>query len=79
MMDKVALFLNNHKGDCFTVSELIDKGVFPNTTLSQRAASVCNRLVAAGRAETGTLKGKIVYMAVGTFNTIKGIKPYRRV
>ena len=79
MMDKVALFLNNHKGDCFTVSELIDKGVFPNTTLSQRAASVCNRLVAAGRAETGTFKGKIVYMAVGTFNTIKGIKPYRRV
>ena len=79
MMDKVAFFLNIHRGDCFTISELINKGVFPNTTQNQYVSLVCNKLVAEGRAEKGTLKGKTVFMAPGTFDTIEGIRPYRRV
>ncbi len=79
MMDKVASFLNEHRWECFTVAELIARGVFPNATQSQRAASVCNKLVEGYRAEKGVLKGKTVFMAPGTFDTIEGIRPYRRV
>lgn len=79
MMDKVASFLNEHRWECFTVAELIARGVFPNATQSQYAASVCNKLVEEYRAEKGVLKGKTVFMAPGTFDTIEGIRPYRRV
>lgn len=78
MMDKVASFLNEHRWECFTVAELIARGVFPNAMQSQYAASVCNKLVEGYRAEKGVLKGKTVFMAPGTFDTIEGIKPYRR-
>ena len=79
LMDKVASFLNGHRWECFTVAELIAQGVFPNATQSQYAASVCNKLVEADRAEKGVLKGKTVFMAPGTFDTIEGIRPYRRL
>lgn len=77
MMDTVSQFLAEHRGECFTCAELIAHEVFPAGTQSQRAASVCNKLVAADRAEKGTLKGKTVFMAPGVFDTIEGIKPYK--
>ena len=77
MMNTVSQFLAEHCGECFTCAELIAHGVFPAGTQSQRAASVCNKLVAADRAEKGTLKGKTVFMTPGVFDTIEGIKPYK--
>lgn len=77
MMNTVSQFLAEHRGEYFTCAELIAHGVFPAGTQSQRAASVCNKLVAADRAEKGTLKGKTVFMTLGVFDTIEGIKPYK--
>ena len=77
MMNTVSQFLAEHRGECFTCAELIAHGVFPAGTQSQRAASVCNKLVAADRAEKGTLKGKTVFMTLGVFDTIEGIKLYK--
>lgn len=77
--DAVMRFLNEHRWQCFSTAQLIAEGAFPNTTQSQDAVAVCNKLVAAGRAEKGVLKGKTVFMAPGTFDAIEGIKPYRRV
>lgn len=77
MMDTVSQFFAENHGKCYTCAELIALEVFPAGTQSQRAASVCNKLVAAQRAEKGVLKGKTVFMAPGVYDTIQGIKPYK--
>lgn len=75
IMDDLQWFLDRHKGTAFTCAELIERGmVFPGTISSRQAAMICNKLVAAGRAENGVLNGKTVFMSVGTFDTIKGIR-----
>lgn len=76
-MENVQAFLNDHKGECFTCSDLMAAGLFPADKQSQYASRMCNNLVNEGSAEKGTLKGKTVFMAVGTFDTIEGIKPYK--
>ena len=76
-MENVQAFLEAHKGECFTCSDLMTEGLFPADKQSQYASRICNNLVNEGNAEKGTLKGKTVFMAVGTFDTIEGIKPYK--
>ena len=76
-MENVQAFLEAHKGECFTCSDLMAEGLFPADKQSQYASRICNNLVNEGNAEKGTLKGKTVFMAVGTFDTIEGIKPYK--
>ena len=76
-MESVQAFLEAHKGKCFTCSDLMTEGLFPADKQSQYASRICNNLVNEGNAEKGTLKGKTVFMAVGTFDTIEGIKPYK--
>ena len=76
-MESVQAFLEAHKGECFTCSDLMTEGLFPADKQSQYASRICNNLVNEGNAEKGTLKGKTVFMAVGTFDTIEGIKPYK--
>ena len=67
----------NEMRECFTCSDLMAEGLFPADKQSQYASRICNNLVNEGNAEKGTLKGKTVFMAVGTFDTIEGIKPYK--
>ena len=74
IMDELQWFLDRCKGTAFTCAELIEHGLFPATISSRQAAMICNKLVAAGRAEDGVLNGKTVFLSVGTFDTIKGIK-----
>lgn len=76
IMAEVEDFLGRNQGKVFTCAELLDHGLFPASAQSQRAAAICNKLVAAGRAEKGVLKGKTVFMANGTFDTIQGIKEW---
>lgn len=76
IMADVEDFLGRNQGKVFTCAELLDHGLFPASAQSQRAAAICNKLVAAGRAEKGVLKGKTVFMANGTFDTIQGIKEW---
>ena len=76
-MESVQAFLKAHKSECFTCSDLMAEGLFPADKQSQYASRICNNLVNEGNAEKGTLKGKTVFMAVGTFDTIEGIKAYK--
>ena len=76
-MESVQAFLEAHKGECFTCSDLMTEGLFPADKQSQYASRICNNLVNEGKVEKGTLKGKTVFMAVGTFNNIEGIKAYK--
>ena len=76
-MASVQAFLEDNKGKYFTCSDLMAEGLFPSDKQSQYASHICNNLVKEGNAEKGTLKGKTVFMAPGTFDTIEGIKEYK--
>ena len=76
-MDNAQAFLEAHKCECCACSDLMGERLFPADEQGQYASRICNNLVNEGNAEKGTLKGKTVFMAVGTFDTIEGIKAYK--